>query len=440
MTTIDISEVGHGTPAEQISGLQQAGIPGLLAVGPYPPPFGGIASNLKDLGLVLGPLGFRLHVLTFTTGPESQDNPDPGVETTRARARLSRAQLRAIIRRPIGTIRALGLWISSLSSGGRRSGAAFLRAARVAACADETGLQVVSVYGTHEGAIVPYLKRLRPGLRVIYWVYAGPLIEPETYLKPGGLFSRAVREADLIASPSRYCAGAATAMSASAKAEVVYVGVDLDRFHPDLDAEEVKSKLGLPSGKVVMFLARMEPEMGALNALSIAQDVGSNRSDVTFLICGAKGSLTPQIEAAAAASNGQIKALVNVPFDDLPNLYAASDIVMAPTVGTHACMGVSVKEAMAVGKPVLVSDSGGLPEAIRDEVDGHIIPLLPSGQIDNPGFAARIDELINQPEQLTAMGASARERAEKMFSRESSATGLLRLVALAGGVSDLSSH
>ncbi|UYO92572.1 glycosyltransferase family 4 protein [Pollutimonas sp. M17] len=68
-------------------------------------------------------------------------------------------------------------------------------------------------------------------------------------------------------------------------------------------------------------------------------------------------------------------------------------------------------ETMAMGLPALVSNAGGLPENVRDGVDGWVAP---AGDIDFLADALR--RILADTRCLSAMGRSARERVEHMFS------------------------
>jgi glycosyltransferase involved in cell wall biosynthesis len=67
-------------------------------------------------------------------------------------------------------------------------------------------------------------------------------------------------------------------------------------------------------------------------------------------------------------------------------------------------------ETMAMGLPALVSDAGGLPENVRDGLDGWVIKAGDAGAL-----AARLVDMLSQPAILPPMGRSARTRVEQMF-------------------------
>jgi colanic acid/amylovoran biosynthesis glycosyltransferase len=68
-------------------------------------------------------------------------------------------------------------------------------------------------------------------------------------------------------------------------------------------------------------------------------------------------------------------------------------------------------EAMAAGLPVVTTNAGGMAEAIRDGVDGYVVPVR-----DIPVLADRIEGLLSDPSLRERMGRSARQRCIDDFS------------------------
>ena len=166
--------------------------------------------------------------------------------------------------------------------------------------------------------------------------------------------------------------------------------------------------------------------MGADNALKIAKIILSKRTDINFVIAGAEGSLTKSISDSASEFDGRLIVKSNLPKDELPYYYGACTVSIAPTLGLHACMGVSIKEAMASGRPTIASNSGGIPEAIRNGIDGLVIPLK-DGKIDNGEFTNSILNLLENDEKIKQYGANARIRCEEIFSVNATAKKYLKL-------------
>jgi glycosyltransferase involved in cell wall biosynthesis len=77
----------------------------------------------------------------------------------------------------------------------------------------------------------------------------------------------------------------------------------------------------------------------------------------------------------------------------------------------HEAFGIVVIEAMAMGLPVVVSNVGGLPEIVRDGIDGFLV-----NPKDVSGFAEKVDYLINNPDTAAEMGSNGRKRVVDVFS------------------------
>ena len=98
-----------------------------------------------------------------------------------------------------------------------------------------------------------------------------------------------------------------------------------------------------------------------------------------------------------------------IPFlhhDDLVHYYQNADILVLPSL----IEGFSqvVLEAMACGTPVIVSDHSGSNDAVRDGMDGFVVPIRELGALRE-----RISYLYEHRQKLEEMGLNARKQAEK---------------------------
>ena len=91
--------------------------------------------------------------------------------------------------------------------------------------------------------------------------------------------------------------------------------------------------------------------------------------------------------------------------DELPALMAEIDVLAAPALW-HEAFGLTVREALAAGRPVLVSRVGGLQDAVVDGGQGHV--LEPG---DVPAWAAMIGRLARDRQQVARLSQTARPRA-----------------------------
>jgi len=97
--------------------------------------------------------------------------------------------------------------------------------------------------------------------------------------------------------------------------------------------------------------------------------------------------------------------------DDIPDLQAAADIFAMPSYWEG--MPLSILEGMIVGKAIVASNVGGIPEMLRDGDSGL---LVPAG--DPLALAHALRRLIEDPAQRERLGAAARRRAEAEFHVE----------------------
>ncbi|GAH62834.1 unnamed protein product [marine sediment metagenome] len=95
--------------------------------------------------------------------------------------------------------------------------------------------------------------------------------------------------------------------------------------------------------------------------------------------------------------------------DDLVAAYAEADIFIAPSL--YETYGMVICEAMSFGIPVVASNTGGIPEQVRDGVEGFLFPP------DDPGsLSDALHRLIVDPELRMRMGERGRKRAAQLPS------------------------
>lgn len=91
--------------------------------------------------------------------------------------------------------------------------------------------------------------------------------------------------------------------------------------------------------------------------------------------------------------------------DQLPQLYGSIDVLAAPALWQEA-YGLTVREALAAGRPVLVSRIGGLQDAVADGAQGYV---LPPGDV--PAWRAAIERLARDRALVLRLAAAAKPRA-----------------------------
>ena len=147
-------------------------------------------------------------------------------------------------------------------------------------------------------------------------------------------------------------------------------GVDLRRFHPDLEpiAKYRDGKLN------ILFVGRMEPRKGLVYLIKAYRRLKSAHPNTRLLIVGPgvwfRRKYELQIKLAGLKD---VVFLGPVSFKDLPRYYATADIFCAPATGRES-FGMILLEAMAVGKPVVASNIEGYASVVTDGREGILVP------------------------------------------------------------------
>ncbi|MDZ7860574.1 MAG: glycosyltransferase family 4 protein [Candidatus Krumholzibacteriota bacterium] len=99
--------------------------------------------------------------------------------------------------------------------------------------------------------------------------------------------------------------------------------------------------------------------------------------------------------------------------DELRHILSRAQFAVLPS-RWYENLPFSIIEAFAVGKAVVASDIGGIPEMVKDGVNGYLFPPGDSGIL-----AARLEKLISSPALRRELGQRGREKAEKVYNSKS---------------------
>lgn len=181
------------------------------------------------------------------------------------------------------------------------------------------------------------------------------------------------------------------------RVRVVPNGVDLTRFSP--------ARVG---GAGVLWLGLMGP----VKRLDVLLDA-LGRNDLRAVLAG-DGPLRGEVARAASALGDRV-SLPGFVADPVP-LFAAADVFVLCSAAEN--MPLSLLQAMACGVPVVATRVGGIPEVVRDGVDGLLVP---------PGNAAALASAMTAV--TPAMGPAGRQRVVESFGIDRCAAGLADVYA-----------
>lgn len=185
------------------------------------------------------------------------------------------------------------------------------------------------------------------------------------------------------------------------KSHLVYHGVETDRFEP----------LPMPASAIpfrVVSAGRLTKTKGfdrLVRAVALARQRGA---DVELAILG-RGDEEATIRAVAAETG--VSEVVDLPgwvsHDEVPTWIGRSHVFALPaSVGFHDGLPNVVLEAMASGRPVVLSPLPAASEAVTPGVEGEIL----QSEDDVDGLADVLVALAADPERVAEMGRAARAR------------------------------
>ncbi len=202
--------------------------------------------------------------------------------------------------------------------------------------------------------------------------------------------------------------------------EIIPTGVELDKWYREENPVFPRLALNIPSqAPILTYVGRLAEEKDVSLLLYIFKRVLNRIPGVYLLLVGA-GPEEENLKRLAKELEieHRCKFLGFVDRDKVRECLAATDIFVFPS--KTETQGLVLAEALAMGVPVVAADSLGAREAIRQGVDGFILPSLPEV------FSEKICELLRNNELMGKMREEALRGAER-FSAKSSAKKLLAL-------------
>jgi len=216
------------------------------------------------------------------------------------------------------------------------------------------------------------------------------------------------------------------------KIRVVYNGIDVERYSPEVISEEERRKiragLGIRDDELmILFVGRLTWVKGAdmlLQAMPhILREVPNSKLVIVGL--GEQQDLLKNDVAKMGLEDKVVLKFEFLPEEKKIGYYAASDICVFPS--KYEPFGIVCTEAMAMGKPVVVGARGisGLREQVvssgEKQCGFHINPYDPSD------IAKYASLLLSDEELRIKLGKNARERVLEMFTWEKIGRDTLRV-------------
>ena len=204
------------------------------------------------------------------------------------------------------------------------------------------------------------------------------------------------------------------------KISVVHSSYREDRFHPGVDGTEIRRELGAVEreARLVGMVGRLVPDKGGTFFLKAVSRIAPRFPSARFLFVGI-GTEEDRLRRETAALGLSDKVRFLGFRDDIPGITAALDLSVLPSVDCDASSAV-LKEAMAVGRPVVATDIGGASEIVEHGSTGLIVPPA-----DPDALASAMAQILAKEDCGRAMGEAGARRVRERFGRDRLAEGTL---------------
>lgn len=195
-----------------------------------------------------------------------------------------------------------------------------------------------------------------------------------------------------------------------AKVVTIHNSIDLGRIATPLTREQARARLAIPDGAFVIgSIGRLEEQKGHRYLLeacaALARDAAFGLP-MSILLVG-DGRLREELEhrAAAAGLGSSVSFLGSR--TDVAEILKALDVYVMPSLWEG--LSLAMLEAMAASLPIVISDVGGVSQALDSESGVKVQPK------DVAAIADAIRRLAAEPERRRRLGAAARRRVEADF-------------------------
>jgi len=204
---------------------------------------------------------------------------------------------------------------------------------------------------------------------------------------------------------------------------VIHHGVDQEQFKPGVDTTHIFKKYPqLKNRPVVFHPARIGLAKGCDVSIKAINLVRKKYPDVLLVLAGSKNIIdwgeTQQKDIAYLVNlvkhfKLEKNILIDVyTIEEVRQLYEVAKVCIYPSTLSEP-FGLVMLESMAMKKPVIVTNVGGMPEVIKDGINGFVIPAR-----DFEALAEKINLLLEDNVLRERLGYTGRQIVESQYTKE----------------------
>lgn len=381
----------------------------ILILGNYPPPYGGVPQHIEYLAPYLVEKGWDVHILPVGRSGVEKKNGITIYKYPKAKKifiilkSLLKLKIKGGLRLRTVLFDSPMWWLTYM-----------LKASIGRQIIEKNGINIISAYNLLSNGPVGATLSEEYNVPLVFTNFGEIFSERSFFEKHVKIVKSILSKTKKVLSCSQHCAESYKLLGLAPHAEVIPYGVDIKNFNPDLDGARIRQSLGIKKeDKVILFVGRMNRDMGLHVVLEIIPPLLEKDKKIKFVIVGGKGELFESALKSSSEYSENVFVIPDVPFEELAFYYAASTVVLTPTIGDRACSSLAAMEAMAAGKPVIASKIGGIPEVVVNRRTGILVPPE-----DPAALSTAILNLIDNEQSIRQMGLDSRERAETLFDKD----------------------
>lgn len=204
--------------------------------------------------------------------------------------------------------------------------------------------------------------------------------------------------------------GANNKILSPAKVTVIHNGIKVGDYNKEFDVISKKKKLGIDASRTIIgTVTRFEPQKAIQHFIEAVSYIAKVYPDIAVVIAG-DGPLRGDIEKTI----NDLKLNDNIILlgwrTDVPEIIAVMDVFCQSSLW-EGCP-VVLLETMAIGKPIVATDVGGIKEIVDSDTGILVSPADPKALSDN------ILMLLNDKEKAGRMGENGRKKVTSLFTME----------------------
>lgn len=192
------------------------------------------------------------------------------------------------------------------------------------------------------------------------------------------------------------------------KVRIITGGVDFENYFRDEPIRIINKKYHLENKKIVIYSGKLTKPKGVNYLIKAAPKI---KAEIFILGGGAEKESLEKLVSDLKVKNVHFLGHLNhKDADELKEFYRRADVAVVPSIWDEP-LGLVVLEAMASKTPVVASKKGGIPLAVKNNINGFLVRAKSAKAITE-----KVNFLLTHDEIRQKMGEEARKTVEEKFS------------------------